>query len=40
MPRTSSLAYMEQKKLEPLHFWNFDAPKAGEPLNYGKLRRS
>ena len=30
MPRTSFLAYMEQKKLEPLYFWNFDAPKAVE----------
>jgi Tol biopolymer transport system component len=26
----------EQKKLEPLFFWNYDAPKAGEPLSYGK----
>jgi len=26
----------EQKKLEPLFFWNFDTPKAGEPLSYGK----
>jgi len=27
----------EQKKLEPLWFWNnYDAPKAGEPLEYGK----
>jgi len=26
----------EQKKLEPLFFWNFDMPKAGEPLSYGK----
>jgi Tol biopolymer transport system component len=25
-----------QKKLEPLYFWNFDKPKAGEPLSYGK----
>jgi Tol biopolymer transport system component len=26
----------EQKKLEPLYFWDFDKPKAGEPLSYGK----
>ena len=26
----------EQKKLEPLFFWNYDAPKAGESLSYGK----
>jgi hypothetical protein len=27
----------EQKKLEPLWFWNnYDAPKAGDPLSYGK----
>jgi Tol biopolymer transport system component len=26
----------EQKKLEPLFFWNYDTPKAGEPLSYGK----
>jgi Tol biopolymer transport system component len=26
----------EQKKLEPLYFWNYDTPKAGEPLSYGK----
>ena len=26
----------EQKKLEPLYFWNFDKPKVGEPLSYGK----
>jgi hypothetical protein len=26
----------EQKKLEPLSFWNYDTPKAGEPLSYGK----
>ena len=25
-----------QKKLEPLFFWNYDTPKAGEPLSYGK----
>jgi Tol biopolymer transport system component len=26
----------EQKKLEPLYFWNYDTPKAGEPLSYGQ----
>jgi Tol biopolymer transport system component len=26
----------EQKKLEPLFFWNYDVPKAGEALSYGK----
>lgn len=26
----------EQKKLEPLYFWNFDKPKVGAPLSYGK----
>ncbi len=27
----------EQKKLEPLFFWNnYDVPKSGEPLSYGK----
>jgi Tol biopolymer transport system component len=26
----------EQKKLESLYFWNFDKPKPGEPLSYGK----
>jgi Tol biopolymer transport system component len=26
----------EQKKLGPLYFWNFDKPKVGEPLSYGK----
>jgi hypothetical protein len=26
----------EQKKLEPLFFWNYDTPKAGESLSYGK----
>ena len=27
----------EQKKLAPLFFWNnYDAPKAGDPLSYGK----
>jgi hypothetical protein len=26
----------DEKKLEPLYFWSFDKPKAGEPLSYGK----
>ena len=26
----------EQKKLEPLFFWSYDTPKAGEPLSYGR----
>ncbi|MGB7283718.1 MAG: amidohydrolase family protein [Candidatus Acidiferrum sp.] len=26
----------EQKKLEPLYFWNFDKPEMGPPLSYGK----
>jgi cytosine/adenosine deaminase-related metal-dependent hydrolase len=26
----------EQKKLEPLFFWNYDKPKMGESLSYGK----
>jgi Tol biopolymer transport system component len=26
----------EQKKLEPLFFWNYDTPQAGESLSYGK----
>ena len=26
----------ERKKLEPLYFWNYDAPKVNEPLSYGK----
>ena len=25
-----------QKKLEPLWFWNYDQPKSGEPMSYGK----
>jgi hypothetical protein len=33
---TLNQVWPEQKKLEPLYFWNFDAPKAGEPLSYGK----
>jgi Tol biopolymer transport system component len=34
---TLNQVWPEQKKLEPLWFWNnYDAPKAGEPLSYGK----
>jgi Amidohydrolase family len=34
---TLNQVWPEQKKLEPLWFWNnYDAPKAGEPLGYGK----
>src|SRR5580692_3719595 len=33
---TLNQVWPEQKKLEPLYFWNFDAPKASEPLSYGK----
>jgi Tol biopolymer transport system component len=33
---TLDQVWPEQKRLEPLYFWNFDKPKAGEPLSYGK----
>jgi Tol biopolymer transport system component len=33
---TLNQVYPEQKKLEPLYFWNYDVPKTGEPLSYGK----
>jgi hypothetical protein len=34
---TLNQVWPEQKKLEPLWFWNnYDVPKAGEPLTYGK----
>jgi Tol biopolymer transport system component len=33
---TLNQVWPEQKKLEPLFFWNYDTPKAGEPLSYGK----
>ncbi len=33
---TMNQVWPEEKKLEPLWFWNFDQPKAGEPLSYGK----
>jgi Tol biopolymer transport system component len=32
---TLDQVWPEQKKLEPLYFWNFDKPKVGEPLSYG-----
>jgi Tol biopolymer transport system component len=33
---TLNQVWPEQKKLEPLWFWNdYDKPKAGEPLSYG-----
>jgi Tol biopolymer transport system component len=34
---TLNQVWPEQKKLEPLWFWNnYDVPKSGEPLSYGK----
>ncbi len=34
---TLNQVWPEQKKLAPLWFWNnYDVPKAGEPLSYGK----
>ena len=34
---TMNQVWPEQKKLEPLWFWNnYDAPKAGDSLSYGK----
>jgi Tol biopolymer transport system component len=33
---TMDQIWPERKKLEPLFFWNYDTPKAGEPLSYGK----
>jgi len=34
---TLNQVWPEQKKFEPLWFWNnYDAPKAGDPLAYGK----
>jgi hypothetical protein len=34
---TLDQVWPEQKKLEPLWFWNnYDVPKAGDPLSYGK----
>ncbi len=34
---TMDQVWPEEKKLEPLWFWNFDKPKAGAPLSYGKI---
>src|ERR1700730_7978534 len=37
---TLNEVWPEQKKLESLWFWNnYDVPKAGEPLNYGKTKQ-
>jgi Tol biopolymer transport system component len=34
---TLNQVWPEQKKMEPLYFWgDFDKPKVGEPLSYGK----
>src|SRR5579863_9720232 len=33
---TLDQVWPEKKKLEPLYFWNFDKPKEGAPLSYGK----
>jgi Tol biopolymer transport system component len=33
---TLNQVWPEQKKLEPLYFWNYDVPKAGDSLSYGK----
>lgn len=33
---TLNQIWPEQKKLEPLFFWNYDTPKAGDSLSYGK----
>jgi Tol biopolymer transport system component len=34
---TLNQVWPEQKKLQPLFFWNnYDEPKAGQPLSYGK----
>ncbi|MGA2097755.1 MAG: amidohydrolase family protein [Candidatus Acidiferrum sp.] len=33
---TLDQVWPQQKKLEPLYFWEYDKPKAGEPLSYGK----
>jgi Tol biopolymer transport system component len=32
---TLDQVWPQQKKLGPLWFWNFDQPKAGQPLHYG-----
>jgi len=37
---TLNQVWPEQKKLEPLWFWNnYDVPKPGEPLNYGETKQ-
>src|SRR6266550_3849507 len=37
---TLNQVWPEQKKLEPLWFWNnYDVPKRGEPLNYGETKQ-
>lgn len=36
---TLNQVWPEQKKLEPLWFWNYDTPKAGEPLSYGPTKQ-
>jgi len=33
---TLNQVWPEQKKLEPLWFWNYDQPKQGTPMSYGK----
>jgi Tol biopolymer transport system component len=33
---TLNQVWPEQKKLEPLWFWNYDQPKSGAPMSYGK----
>src|ERR1700682_4592291 len=32
---TLDQVWPEEKKLEPLYFWDYDVPKIGEPLDYG-----
>ncbi len=36
---TLDQVWPEQKKLEPLWFWNYDTPKAGAPLSYGPTKQ-
>jgi Tol biopolymer transport system component len=33
---TLDQVWPDQKKLEPLWFWNYDQPTAGQPLSYGQ----
>jgi Tol biopolymer transport system component len=33
---TLNQVWPEQKTLEPQYFWNYDVPKSGDPLSYGK----